>query len=146
MAAVRLLDYQAVQSGSPLPDLHYFLGSSVTPEVLSKREEILREVYYPELFRVLGLLGSPLTAEDYPFDAFYDDFLGNSEFCLLSALLILPIVMAKGDEVPDYDTGDLRIEDFKEMAKDMVDKSQSAGAVLKRFAHVVQIMADTGVI
>ncbi len=143
---MRLLDYQDVQSGSPFPDLHYFFALSVTPEVLSERDRLLREAYYPELFRVLGLLGSPLTTSDYPFEEFYKDFLGSSEYCLLSALFILPVVMAKGDDVPDYDAGDVRAKDFQVMTNDVVNKSESAGAVMKRFAHVVQVMVDDGII
>ena len=65
---------------------------------------------------------------------------------MIASIFILPIVMAKGDDIPDYDKGDLCMDDFKNMAKDMVNKSESAGAVLVRFAHIVQLMVDTNVI
>ncbi|CAG0915070.1 unnamed protein product [Notodromas monacha] len=145
VAAVKLLDLQVVQYGSTIADLQYFFGASVRNEVLSKRRELIRDEYFPELMRVLSLLGSPLPDSGYSFDDFWADFQQHSEFCLVSAMFVLPIVMAQASTIPDYDTGeDLSWEAIKNVAKDAVQAD--CGRIAARFAHLVGIMVQEQVI
>ena len=103
-------------------------------------------MYYPELFRILGLLQSPLKAEDYPFEEFWQDFCKIEEHALVTAMLILPLIMAKREDLPDYHTDEGESDGFRGLAKGVLDAGESVTMVMARFVDIVQEMVDKNVI
>jgi hypothetical protein len=70
-SAVKILDFQMLHYGLPQQDLQYFYNcSGLAPEIRAKFETLLREDYYEELFRVLNVIESPFTREEYTWDKF----------------------------------------------------------------------------
>ncbi|CAG0913915.1 unnamed protein product [Notodromas monacha] len=142
---IRQLDFQLVQAGSLFPDLHYFFGSSTNIELRRKTKTLLKEEYYPVLFQVLSELKAPLKPTDYTFDDFWKEFQAGKEFTLLTGMFVLPIIMARKDDIPDYQENDLAIEDFQSMTEGVM-AGESSHKILERFADIVQEMIDDGVI
>ncbi|CAG0919028.1 unnamed protein product [Notodromas monacha] len=144
VAAVKLLDLQFTQVGSPYPDLQFFFGTSVNKAVFSKREQLLEEEYYPELFRVLKHLRSSVSAENYPFEEFLADFKKNSEFCLITAIFLLPVLLSERESC--FEADDLSVESLEHMAHRTLMTVGTTARVLERFAHIVQSMVNENVI
>jgi hypothetical protein len=143
---IKLLDFQECRYGVVLTDLPYFLYTSTEKTVRSKHQEMLENDYYNELFRVLEILQSKLTKEEYPFDALLADFKNLLEVGLITAAVFLPIIMAEKDDVPDHHHGgDISVQQFKDMAN-VVANSETAEKIKTRFADVVQEMINAGVI
>jgi hypothetical protein len=147
---VKLVDLQFVEPGVPFPDLHYLLGSSTSKSVRSHARDMLLTNYFQELRKVLALLGHGTLVvtdsdEEYNFDRFWKDYQAGLEYQLVYAMFLLPITMAQKQDVPDYDTGDVSVEEFHEMTKTVLSGC-SADKIMVRLTDLVLELADLCVI
>ncbi|XP_030382077.1 uncharacterized protein LOC115629698 [Scaptodrosophila lebanonensis] len=97
---VRLIDWQLMRYASPVTDLAYFFFTCTTHEFRVQHFERMLDVYYEELTLHLTRLGAN-GSELFPRREFEAQLHEKFAVGLLLAMMVLPIVTMRGDDVPD---------------------------------------------
>ncbi|EDW00510.1 GH11819 [Drosophila grimshawi] len=97
---VCLIDWQLMRYASPITDLVYFLFSCTTRQFRQQHFRPMLQLYYKELGQQLARLGET-AATLFPFDAFEQQLREKGAVGLLLAMMVLPIVTMRGEDVPD---------------------------------------------
>uniref|UniRef100_A0A0A1XLB8 Putative ribosomal protein S6 kinase alpha-1 n=1 Tax=Zeugodacus cucurbitae TaxID=28588 RepID=A0A0A1XLB8_ZEUCU len=99
---MRLLDWQLLRYSSPISDLMYFIFTCTTRKFRKAHYEDALNVYYEELIRHINRLGSnPLKL--FPREKFDKELKNRGALALLFAMIVLPIITLKSEDVPDLD-------------------------------------------
>ncbi|XP_068159831.1 uncharacterized protein pkm [Drosophila tropicalis] len=97
---VRLIDWQLMRYASPITDLAYFFFSCTSRDFRRKYYKSMLETYYTEMAQQLTRLGESAD-ELFPLQAFNEQLQSKCAVGLLLAMMVLPIVTMRGQDVPD---------------------------------------------
>ncbi|EDW82231.1 uncharacterized protein Dwil_GK25686 [Drosophila willistoni] len=100
---VRLIDWQLMRYASPITDLAYFFFSCTSRDFRGKYYKSMLETYYTEMAQQLTRLGESAD-ELFPLQAFNEQLQSKCAVGLLLAMMVLPIVTMRGQDVPDLQT------------------------------------------
>ncbi|XP_058983196.1 uncharacterized protein LOC131800389 [Musca domestica] len=102
IADARLLDWQIMRYASPIIDLMYFLMSSTTKEFRAQYFYEMLDIYHESACEHLKRLGSK-PENIFSKKAFQKEFKAKGAIGLLLAMIVLPILTTKGEDVPDLE-------------------------------------------
>ncbi|XP_069701078.1 uncharacterized protein [Periplaneta americana] len=91
--SLRIVDFQWAHFSSPALDLHYFIDSSLSPEVRDKHRDRLFEEYHSSLstsLRALGYTKTPVTLQDI-----HDEYARKSTFGLVLLLAQVAVIQSR---------------------------------------------------
>ncbi|XP_053682762.1 uncharacterized protein LOC128733151 isoform X2 [Sabethes cyaneus] len=112
----RLLDWQISRYASPVLDLMYFIFSASNKAFRDQHYEDLMDCYYESLSSFLKRLGSD-PERLFPRKALDQQLKQFGRFGLLMAVMILPVITTKSEDVPD-------LEEMAEKMENGVDLTQ----------------------
>ena len=123
----RFVDYQLCYWTSPAADLHYFLHSSLSPDLLDKHHILVQEYYksLTETLSALGYRGSQPTLTDLQ-----RQLQNRGPYAVLMCCAMLPIFLADRNNVPDA----------KELMKneDFIHLSEGYKDIMKKFLPIFE--------
>ncbi|KXJ79322.1 hypothetical protein RP20_CCG001259 [Aedes albopictus] len=120
---IRLLDWQIARYASPVLDLMYFLFTASTKRLRDQHYETFLNVYHQSLSDFLRRLGSD-PEKLFPRTALDEQLRQFGRFGLLMAVMLLPIITTKSEDVPDLEEMAEKMESGADLAGDM-DKFRS---------------------
>ena len=94
------MDYQICYFGSPATDLHYFIYTSVSTDLISRHQELVQE-YHKTLTETFSLLGYPHLAPTMA--QLEQDLQNKSQYAIILSCTVLPVVMADPKFLPDME-------------------------------------------
>ncbi|XP_034671202.1 uncharacterized protein LOC117903357 [Drosophila subobscura] len=97
---LRLIDWQLMRYASPVTDLAYFLFTCTTRAFRQKHLQELLDEYHRQLGQQLTRLGE-CVEQLLPREAFAAQVRTKAAVGLLLAMMVLPIVTMRGQDVPD---------------------------------------------
>ncbi|XP_058443604.1 uncharacterized protein LOC131425602 isoform X2 [Malaya genurostris] len=98
----RLLDWQICRYSSPVLDLMYFIFSSSNKAFRDQHYQSLIDLYHRSLSDFLRRLGSD-PERLFPREALDQQLKQFGRFGLLMAVMILPVITTKSEDVPDLE-------------------------------------------
>lgn len=128
---------------SPVIDLSYFLYTISSEESLAKTQTYL-DIYYEELSEEIRKLGSDPDV-CYPRTVFDEEWKQRCKFGFAAAFLLLKLMLASGDEIPDMESLDLNnMADAERM--EFLTKMNNVTEVVRRLRVLGHFMVDNGYI
>ncbi|XP_053948125.1 uncharacterized protein LOC128856802 [Anastrepha ludens] len=107
--ALRLLDWQLLRYSSPVTDLMYFLFTCTSKEFRRVYYDEVLNVYYEELVKHIYRLGSN-PSKLFPREKFNEELNRRGAVALLFAMIVLPIITIKSEDVPNLEELSERVE------------------------------------
>lgn len=98
------IDFALIRYGSPILDLSTFICLHCAKDVDKNMLDNVLKAYHDSLIQCLK--ENDMDCEQYPFEAFYEDYKKKGLFGFFIAAFFLPMVMGKSDKA---------LEDFNEM-------------------------------
>ncbi|XP_018804909.1 PREDICTED: uncharacterized protein LOC108978860 isoform X2 [Bactrocera latifrons] len=103
VVTMRLLDWQLLRYSSPISDLMYFIFTCTTRNFRKTHYGDVLNVYYEELISHISRLGSnPFKL--FPREKFDEELKNRGAVALLFAMIVLPIITLKSEDVPNLET------------------------------------------
>lgn len=99
---IRLLDWQISRYASPVLDLMYYIFTASTKAFRDQHYDQLLGLYHQSLSDFLRQLGSD-PEKLFPRKALDEQLRRFGRFGLLMAVMILPVITTKGEDVPDLE-------------------------------------------
>ena len=94
----RFVDFQLCHFGSPVTDLHYFIHTSVSTDLISRYHELVQE-YHKTLTETFSLLEyQHLTPS---LEQLEQQLNNKSEYAMIVCCTVLPLVLPDPDYIPD---------------------------------------------
>ncbi|XP_055615685.1 uncharacterized protein LOC129761880 isoform X2 [Toxorhynchites rutilus septentrionalis] len=106
---IRLLDWQICRYASPVLDLMYFIFTASTKEFRELHYEHLLDLYYESLADFLRRLGSD-PEKLFPRKALDEQLQRFGRFGLMMAVMLLPVINTKSEDVPDLEEMSEKLE------------------------------------
>jgi hypothetical protein len=94
------VDFQLSHWTSPAIDLHYFLHTSVSHDLLDK-DQVLVQEYYKSLTQTLSALG--YRGLQPTLNQLNQQLQNRGSFAVLTCCLVLPGLVAERGDIPDID-------------------------------------------
>jgi len=126
---ISLLDYQISRYSSPVLDLVYFLFSSTDKALRDAHYTEVLKLYHKSLSTVLNKLGSD-AEKIFSYDDFQDQLKKFGCYALITAPMLLNIITAKPDDIPDLDN---MAEEFKDKSIEESMKAFMGNAPVEKF-------------
>ncbi|XP_014086073.3 uncharacterized protein pkm isoform X2 [Bactrocera oleae] len=99
---MRLLDWQLLRYSSPISDLMYFIFTCTSRKFRKAHYGDVLNVYYEELIRHISRLGSnPFKL--FPREKFDEELKNRGAVAILFAMIVLPIITLKSEDVPNLE-------------------------------------------
>lgn len=128
---IRLLDWQISRYASPVLDLMYFLFTASTKTFRDKHYETLLNIYHQSLSEFLRRLGSD-PEKLFPRKALDEQLQKFGRFGLLMAVMILPVITTKSEDVPDLEEMAEKMESGADLSAEVDNfRSESTEAVYR---------------
>ncbi|XP_062537181.1 uncharacterized protein LOC134205682 isoform X2 [Armigeres subalbatus] len=144
---IRLLDWQISRYASPVLDLMYFIFTASTKAFRDKHYKTLLDIYHQSLSSFLIRLGSD-PEKLFPRTALDEQLQKFGRFGLLMAVMLLPIITTKSEDVPDMDEMAEKMESGADLSADLDNfRSESTDAVYReRISGCCKDMVELGYI
>lgn len=117
------MDWQITRYASPVLDLMYFLFTASTKAFRDQHYETLLDIYYQSLSDFMRRLGSD-PDQLFPRKALDEQLQRFGRFGLLMAVMLLPVITTKSEDVPDLEVMAEKMESGADL-KDEVDNFRS---------------------
>lgn len=130
------VDWQLVQEASLVYDLSYFFYTTASEETLAKADAYL-DIYYNELSEEIKRLGSDPNIL-YPRSVFDDEWKRFCKFGFAMSFMLLRIMLASKEEVPQVEKIDMEKPDEVEFFKNL-NKEDEYG---RRIKALTEFMVD----
>ncbi|XP_019846596.2 uncharacterized protein LOC105228300 isoform X2 [Bactrocera dorsalis] len=102
VVTMRLLDWQLLRYSSPISDVMYFIFTCTTRKFRKAHYGDVLNVYYEELINHISRLGSnPFKL--FPREKFVEELKNRGAVALLFAMIVLPIITLKCEDVPNLE-------------------------------------------
>ncbi|XP_049802398.1 uncharacterized protein LOC126236839 [Schistocerca nitens] len=140
---VRFFDFQGLHIGSPAEDLHYFLHTSASPELLQQHTDLLLSEYHSTLQQTLRALGLQQQADAYPLEQLRRDM---DHFALIAVFItfgVLPVIVCTNQK--DVPT-DITAEDYEERIERFRQKTCKNKKFLKHVEYLVRTFDSRGLL
>ncbi|XP_050696772.1 uncharacterized protein LOC126985666 [Eriocheir sinensis] len=141
---VRLLDLQICRKASLATDLNYLLYSSLEGQVRKNNLEAFMKTYYESFSQVLSNAGKKTP---FTLDELKKEYHNQNLFGLLMCLMVVPFVVAEGNDVMDFlDMTDDMEENMKVHQQRMLDQLDNNQLLRPRLLATFDEMVEYGVI
>lgn len=136
---ISLLDYQISRYSSPALDLVYFLFSSTDKALRDAHYTEILQLYHKSLTTTLTKLGSDAN-KLFSYDDLQDQLKKFGSYALIIAPMLLNIITAKPDDIPDLDA---LAEEFKDKTPEEGIKAFMNDASVDKFhARIRDVVED----
>lgn len=136
---ISLLDYQISRYSSPVLDLVYFLFSSTDKSLRDAHYTEILQLYHKSLSTNLTKLGSD-ASKLFSYEDLQDQLKKFGCYALIIAPMLLNIITAKPDDIPDLDA---LAEEFKDKSiEDGMKAFMNDASVDKFNARVRDVVQD----
>lgn len=115
---IRLLDWQISRYASPVLDLMYYIFTSSTKAFRDQHYETLLDTYHQTLSSFLRRLGSD-PEKLFPRKALDEQLQRFGRFGLLMAVMLLPVMTTKSEDVPDLEEMAEKLESGADVSDDV---------------------------
>lgn len=128
---IRLLDWQICRYASPVLDLMYFIFTASTKAFRDQHYETLLDIYHQSLSGFLRRLGSD-PEKLFPRKALDEQLQRFGRFGLLMAVMLLPVMTTKSEDVPDLEEMAEKMENGVDVSNDVHNfRSESTEAIYR---------------
>lgn len=128
---IRLLDWQICRYASPVLDLMYFIFTASTKAFRDQHYEALLDVYHQSLSGFLRRLGSD-PEKLFPRKALDEQLQTFGRFGLLMAVMLLPVITTKSEDVPDLEEMAEKMESGADVSEEVHNfRSESTEAIYR---------------
>lgn len=144
---IRLLDWQIARYASPVLDLMYFLFTASTKRFRDKHYETLLDIYHQSLSSFMRRLGSD-PEKLFPRKALDDQLKKFGRFGLFMAVMLLPVITTKSEDVPDLEEMAEKMESGADLSAEVDNfRSESTeGIYREKIVGCCQDMVQLGYI
>ncbi|KAL7648255.1 UNVERIFIED_CONTAM: hypothetical protein RMT77_000161 [Armadillidium vulgare] len=139
----RFVDLQCSKKASPATDLNYFFFTSLDGEFRMTKRDIMTKIYYDSFREVLEKSGRALP---FSFQELEEELKKRSLFGLCSAIMILPLIFAEGDEIwynDNYNEDEL--DEFLDINRQKCEKLSEKDSIQQRILEVFDEMIESNV-
>lgn len=128
---IRLLDWQICRYASPVLDLMYYIFTSSTKAFRDQHYEALLNTYHQTLSSFLQRLGSD-PEKLFPRTALDEQLQSFGRFGLLMAVMLLPVMTTKSEDVPDLEEMAEKLESGADVSDEVHNfRSESTEAIYR---------------